>query len=636
MATRRLLVFLAGALAIGIGAAWIASDFGPIFPSDKTCRIGVPYAVEILDERATFDLDLEPGATYRVIVASVAAQEVESTITLSAEPIAAVERFPLLPVPELPSALPQNDTSGDPKPKGWAWGATKTTPFVPQSVSLKAVSPIRDTRTFHLHVTDGPLDDARQYAKVVSHRVAEGRSVRVYLDSQMRTAQLAKGLVADIVRLFDEEVVPNSRKVLGQFRDVDGDGKFAIVISPWLGKLQGGQTALGGFVRGSDFQRSVAAPFGNQADVLYLNSNLQPGPHLKTLLAHEYTHAICFSERLPTSSHPDGLPTEDDWLNEAIAHIAENIHDTGWTNLDYRISRYLDATDRSPLVVRNYYANRLWRDAGCRGATYLFLRWVTDQFGEEVLPRLIQNSEPGIKNLETATGVPFPELFRGWTIALAQSSRPSTSYHSIALTDRLGRWSLQGPRPLDWDLNQAGPTFQLLGTTAKFVDLRATTAGTYRLRIRTTGNPHLQVTVIRQPDEESAPIAMADWQYPVSLPAVDSPLLHVRIAADRNIVRISVESQDHQTQSHCWEADQLPALEIPSDSESPMREFVLDPPGRLFSSNARSQVRWQLKILTEDQSRNLSAQWIDLPNPIPTEHHATKPVASRTGHHPTL
>lgn len=625
MATRRLLVFLAGALAIGIGAAWIASDFHPASPGDRVLQVGVAYAVEVEEDQATFDLPFEPGATYRVIVSSTTPQEVESTVTLSAEPIPGMERSPLRPVPELQSAIPKQFQR--------TWTPDRTLASQPRT----AVSRNPEQRTFYLHVTDGPLDDARQYAKVVSHRVAEGNFVRVYLDSQMEARALARGLVPEIIRLFDEEIVPESQRVLGHFRDVDGDGKFAIMISPWLGKLQGGQTALGGFVRGSDFQQSVRTPFGNHADVLYLNSSLQPGPHLKALLAHEYAHAICFSERLPTASHPDGLPTEDDWLNEAIAHVAENVHGTGWTNLDYRISQFLDATDRPPLVVRNYYANGLWRDPGCRGATYLFLRWVTDQFGEDVLARLIRNSDPGIKNLETATGVPFPELFRGWTIALAQADRqasdegntPKGQFHSIGLTDRMGRWNLQGPRPLDWDLNQEGPSFSLLATTAKILDVRADVPGIYRLRIRTTGQPHLQVTVIRQPEGQTPSIANADWQFPVSLTSADSPMLHVRLPGDQKIVRLSVECQSDSSQSHCWEAEQLSAVEVPSDADTPMREFVLTLPERLFPGQQEPKTHWQLKILTEDQSRHRSAQWVDLPSPKAAQPHDAKRLAGR-------
>ncbi len=232
MATRRLLVFLAGALAIGVGAAWVASDFRPVSPIDQTCLADVPYAVDVREDQATFDLAFEAGTRYRVIVASLAAQDVESRLTLSAESVPGVERFPLCRVPPLQSAIPKQFNT--------SWNTSLATPFPkPQGVPHLAIASEAQKlrRAFFLHVTDGPLNDARQYAKVSARRVAEGRFVRVFLDSQMQSRQLAGGLVAEIVRLFDAEIVPQSRRLFGEFRDVDGDGKFAILISPWLGKL---------------------------------------------------------------------------------------------------------------------------------------------------------------------------------------------------------------------------------------------------------------------------------------------------------------------------------------------------------------------------------------------------------------
>jgi hypothetical protein len=620
MATRRLMLFLAGAFAIGVGAAWVASDFDSVSPADRLCQVGVPYEVDVQEDQATFDLPFEAGGRYRIIVASVASQDVETSITLAGEKVPAVECFPLLRVPELQSAIPRHVHTSWKPPRVREEAEERSASTVPQD----APSAHSCKRTFYLHVTDGPLEDARQYAKVSAVPIADGRFVRVFLDSQMQPRQLAKGLVPEIVRLFDDEIVPGSRRVLGKFRDVDGDGKFAILISPWLGKLQGGQTSLGGFVRGSDFQKNSQAPFSNRADVLYLNANLLPGPHLKSLLAHEYAHAISFSERLPTKLHPAGLPGEEDWLNEAIAHLAENLHGTGWTNLDHRISRFLDATHNSPLVVRNYYAGGLWRDPGCRGATYLFLRWVVDQFGDEVLSRLIRGTEPGVRNLELATGVSFPDLFRGWTIALAQAGgvcdeeECSTGrFTSLDLNDRLGRWSLQGARGTEWSIEGEALTFSLCGTTAKIIDIHADTPGVYRLRVRTKGQPKLQVTLIRQADEPPPIQAIADWQTEASLSAQNTPGLRVRMESPGESgcrwVRVSLECvQGKHCQSFCWEADQLPAF---TPLSGRVQELVLEPPGRLFPLDQGAPAKWQLKILTEDDYDRRKAGWIDLSSP---------------------
>ncbi len=649
MATRWLSVLLAGALAVGVGAAWVASDFRPVSPSRQTCRADVAYAVDVREGQATFDLAFEADARYWVILGSLADHDEETAVALSAEKVSAVERFPLRPVHPLSSDLPRRlDTSWQPPGSlqdSDTLSTTQTTPFVPQGVapnSPKSSVPI--AHEFYLHVTDGPLNDPRQYAKVQSRCVAEGQFVRVFLDSQMQTRQLAHGLVPEIVAWFDTEIVPGSRRALGTFRDVDGDGKFAILISPWLGKLEGGKTSLGGFVRGSDFQASVKQPFGNRADVLYLNSNLRPGPHLRTLLAHEFAHAVCFSERLPTKLQPLGLATEEDWLNEAIAHVAENLHGTGWTNLDDRVSRFLDATDRSPLVVPNYYADGLWRDPGCRGATYLFLRWVVDQFGEETLSRLIHNRDLGRRNLETATGISFADLFRRWTIALAVAGReaprtgrpPEGRFTSLDLAATLGRWSLAGARAAVWDLAGEAPRCSLSGTTAKIFEVQTRSPGVYRLRVRSQGSPKLQVTVVRQPADWPRFQAAARWQVFESPTNGRHPALQVQADFPSNthlkIVCLAVECrQGTQHRSFCVAGKDVAFRTVSTADGRRVEAATLNLPEGRFSRAAASRAEWQLKIACEDDRGRRAACWVNLPLPPRDAPSQIPPVAEKPG-----
>ena len=101
--------------------------------------------------------------------------------------------------------------------------------------------------------------------------------MRVYLDDQQSANGLAPGLVQNVIDLFDGDIVPRFRKLLGTYRDVDHDGRFAILLSPWLGRLQGGRTSVGGFVRGSDFQACLGRPFSNRCDMMYINSQTVPG-----------------------------------------------------------------------------------------------------------------------------------------------------------------------------------------------------------------------------------------------------------------------------------------------------------------------------------------------------------------------
>ena len=59
---------------------------------------------------------------------------------------------------------------------------------------------------------------------------------------------------------------------------MDRDGRFTLFFSGRLDRLAG-NAALSGFVHTADFYRDLAAPFGNRSDMMYLNTDLQPGPY---------------------------------------------------------------------------------------------------------------------------------------------------------------------------------------------------------------------------------------------------------------------------------------------------------------------------------------------------------------------
>ncbi|MGE3317613.1 MAG: hypothetical protein AB7O26_21085, partial [Planctomycetaceae bacterium] len=481
---------------------------------------GVPYAVEIHSERSTFDLSFDAGTRYFVAVSSLGTAAQTYTVSLESQAVPEAVLTPFHPV--RPLNVPA-DTRGivsvSPNPSG-----TVISPTPLESGSFRSAgsqegssSPGPRSRTFHLHAADGSLDDEKQYAAVAADLVAEGERVRLYLDRQERKSQLVPGVVDEIIRLFDHDVIPCESRLLGNFRDVDGDGKFSVLLSPWLDRLQGGRTSLGGFVRGSDFRSDVERPFSNRCDMMYLNTNVRPGPHLKSLLAHEYAHAVSFSERLSQPCGED-QPDEEDWLNEAIAHCAENICNAGWSNLDYRVSRYLTDTNQYALVVPDYYRAGLWRDHGCRGATYLFLRWCVDQFGEGLLPALVRSSDRGIENLERATGHRFDDLYRLWTLALitpravARDSlcRSQAAYRSIDPYGRLTTWGLVGPRAVPCPPS-GSQSITLKGTSTAFVELSgAGERGVRRIQLSAEPGTMLQVSLIRSVVDET-PRAEARW-----------------------------------------------------------------------------------------------------------------------------
>ena len=269
-------------------------------------------------------------------------------------------------------------------------------------------------RTFHLMVRDGDVASASNYLAVRGELRAVGERVQVYVDAEDR-AEVGEDVLRDLVDTFDGRVFPMAASQFGWAHDVDGDGRFTVLMSRWLTRLAGGRHAVDGYVRGADFDATLAPPFGNRCDMMYLSTALEPGPHLRTVLAHEYTHAVtlCAKAFSVAAGGPVGgggwllRPhlEEEGWLDEALAHLVEDLHGFSRSNLDYRISAFLSQPVRYRLVVEDYYAADLFRSHGNRGGTYLFLRWCADRFGPALLPALIRSDLRGTENLESATGV---------------------------------------------------------------------------------------------------------------------------------------------------------------------------------------------------------------------------------------
>jgi hypothetical protein len=338
------------------------------------------------------------------------------------------------------------------------------------------------TRTFHLFAKDKDLHLAANYATVTAELADAGVRCQVYLDRDEPLTQELRDTAAEIVRVFDEEIEPWSRRHLGVVHDIDGDGRFTILLSPWLSRLQGGKVALDGFVRGSDFLREAARPFGNQCDMLALNSRLRPGPHLRAVLAHEFAHAVLFCEHM-LENHLDTRHKQDEesWLNEGIAHLAEELQGYGWTNLDKRLTAYAQSPEAFPLVVPDYYHSGLWRTDGTRGAAFRFTRWLRQRHGDDVLRRLAQSNLAGIHNVEAATLRPFADTFRDWSVAQMQPGFLDPARGPITANVM----KADGP-PRDLDL---------AGTAVAY--LRLESAGTLRVRITWDRKHPVQATVVR-------------------------------------------------------------------------------------------------------------------------------------------
>ena len=456
-----------------------------------TTRAAGPLAaqrVAVEQGRASFDLVIDqPGAQSLVVVSSLAQASGPFPASLRARPITEKPR-------SFPTASPPRFQAPDAKLPPLPLIAPPTTKLPPVE------------RTFSLMTQSGLATSSDTYRAIPARLGAVGSRVQVYVDAS-DFANANPATLREIVETFDGCIWPLVAERFGPAADIDGDGRFTILLTGWLNRLADGKVHVDGFVRGADLDRRQPSPFGNRADMMYLNANLQGGPHLRTVMAHEYAHAVTFSRKV-LDHHPDGpidpLTEEEGWLDEALAHLIEDEADFSRSNLDYRISAFLSQPERYRLVVEDYYQADLFRSHGNRGATYLFLRWCVDQHGPRLLDTLIRSPGRGVASLEAATGLPFDELFRRWSVALYTSGLGpaptlTSGYRSINLRGELADWLLAGPRTHTLKPGDSTHSWTTEGTAAHFLVVGRSSPGAVRVEVAAPAAAELQVTVVPLP-----------------------------------------------------------------------------------------------------------------------------------------
>lgn len=476
-------------VAVLVGVQAGMSDHRVERPVECSWSPLVPVSIPVRNGRAAFRFPSGgPGSECAVIISALSRASGPFAISLAAQ------QAEFATIPERVAGAPARSRAIPP-----------FRPAPPGEASRRQPPPSRD---FHMMVRDGDVTSPSNYLAVRGVLRAVGKRVQVYVAAE-DVSFVDRLLLEDMVTTFDDQIEPVAARSFGLAHDIDGDGRFTVLISSWLGRLGDGRHAVDGFVRVTDLDPLYSPPFGNRCDMMYLSTGLKSGPHLRTIMAHEYMHAVVFSQKSLPSGGSVRTPIEEEgWLDEALAHLAEDLHGFSRSNVAYRVSAYLSQPERYQLVVEDYYAADLFRSHGHRGSTYLFLRWCVDQFGPELIPALARSRTKGIANLEQATGCSFADLYRRWSVALFESgldpsrvgsARGESGYRSVGMRTPLDDWQLAGPRTTRVVSDGPADAWDAVGTSSHFVVVRSRSAGAVEVKISGPAEAELQVTAIPLP-----------------------------------------------------------------------------------------------------------------------------------------
>lgn len=258
--------------------------------------------------------------------------------------------------------------------------------------------------------------------------------------SEAELDHLCRGFDASIAELVD---------LVGVSSDVNGDGRVTVFETPQVNRLgaTGGGMVTGFFLASDLYPRGPGNPSSNAREIIY---TLTPDPSgiyglrisrelalhnlLPAVLPHELFHAILFHQHVLLR----GGASEEDWLNEGLAHLTEDLVRVGIENPS-RYDLYLRRTSVHPIVTSHSPG------LAERGGIFLFLRYLFEQHPEraEFLRTLVQTDLTGVENLEQAYGSldegfdQFAEFFLRWSATLGLNDQGLTLDPSFRYQERV-------------------------------------------------------------------------------------------------------------------------------------------------------------------------------------------------------
>lgn len=383
--------------------------------------------------------------------------------SLSQEPVTVVTRVvtpvPLPTRPGAPATTPQPTATGrsaataTPQARATVTAQPTATAQPPASGETErqlatAAMPIRDQRELALRLKPGVTDiPAVVNAKPPSYKVGDKLVFWVSNSDTDEHHQVTATLkymnnviymwVDDTARLTDSDLkksadrfatqtYPTNREFFGSelTPGVDNDPRLHILHAKGLGKR------VAGYYSSADEYSRLVNPYSNEKEIFYIsadsNSARPNTAFYDGTLAHEFQHMI----------HWANDRNEDSWINEGMSELASYLNgfDPGGAEEAYLAKPDTQLTtwnDPSLGNIEHY------------GASYLFMQYFLDRFGEELTKAVVaapENSTAGFDAALAKAGRPerFDDVFADWLIA---------NYLNKREADPAGRYGYKEIRP---------------------------------------------------------------------------------------------------------------------------------------------------------------------------------------------
>lgn len=265
------------------------------------------------------------------------------------------------------------------------------------AVSTPAVGDIESFKVL------GGLSSLSNFTTVSAEARCVESKVIFYVDTRVTDANLSDSDISKLCGEFNETLTKEF-EIFGEPSDVNGDGHVAVLMTPQVNMLG---AMGGGIITGFFFANDLyAGSNSNNREIVYtlvpdatgtwgvtIPKSFAMDNLLPAVLPHEMQHAISYNQHVLVNKGR----AEENWLNEGLSHLAEDLLGFGQENPS-RVEVYLNDTESyGPITTGS-------PGLAERGAIFLLLRYLYEQAdnGEQFIWNMAHTSLTGTSNIESA------------------------------------------------------------------------------------------------------------------------------------------------------------------------------------------------------------------------------------------
>ncbi len=284
-----------------------------------------------------------------------------------------------------------------------------------------------------------------------------GNNVLLYVDQASPAPGFSQSQLTSFGQYFDQTLYDIDSTAFGQPSDVDGNNRVIMLLTPLVNSLVTASACQSqGYVAGYFNPEDLAGPSdpaSNHGEIFYSEV---PDPNgsvscahavsdvefdVPATFLHELQHLINYSTHVLLH----GQDPQSSWLDEGMSIVAEELGSVHYEQMCPAPACRGDPSQIFPDSSQTFVAGFLYDSyvyaflpdtasvtlhndsedgSAWRGGDWLLVRWLADQFGNNLLRQLEDGPSDGVTAIQAATGQSFPTLFGHFGLALYTDSLP--------------------------------------------------------------------------------------------------------------------------------------------------------------------------------------------------------------------